>query len=619
MNRLIALTLVSLLLLAATAAFAQEPQPAPKEEQAEDPGIPADFNAYLKKTYPGLDPGGKHDPFNLKDPKDKAERHDYTVAMTQLLLEYMGTLDMGSTISKLFDQYSRGKVGNTVTFKVLHALVLMYYPPGQPNITEAEKLLREAAERAPDYAYPWFLLAQFEYLRFVEIENTSPRAVLQAVDKALEIKPDFLRAVLLKGQVYMRANPPRSTEVQAMLAPFVKDQLTGNPDDFEDLLRLYVSCHGADALYSLCRNLAESGRLDTSLKVRALRVQTTVRMANGQWDDSIGLLEELLKLQSAEVDPAIAAWGHERLARCWTLKAMDLKVGDPELAKPGSKEKFDSFIAEADAQHRACADIEREHMPLALRGSYARSYAEFLTKGLGKLEAARDWLKEYLRTTDLVKSQRTILDNQLRLIELQLDPTEEGLISFYESRVAADEMDELAISLALAREKVRLEGQHFKLQRSLKFFLSQLDNRQRLTSAYAAWLAADTARQIGDGATAQAGKDIATRIEKETELNSQAQADLLASLSEALVLVDHRESQERGIRQCAKLIEAGRENRDIRKLMKDVVDTWADEAFRKGLKNPPDAPSRRDLFSPDTVVAWLNKLADAVKAERTAE
>jgi len=110
MNRLFALPVLFLLLLAcAIPVRAQEakPEPAPAADE-EDPGIPADFNEYLKKTYPGLDPTGAHDLFSLKDPKNKEERHTYTAFMAQLLLEYMGTLDMGSTISKLFDQYSPG-------------------------------------------------------------------------------------------------------------------------------------------------------------------------------------------------------------------------------------------------------------------------------------------------------------------------------------------------------------------------------------------------------------------------------------------------------------------------------------------------------------------------------
>lgn len=618
MNRLFALPVVSfLLLLACTApARAQEakPDPVPEAEQ-DDPGIPADFNEYLKKLYPGLEPGGAHDLFNLQDPKNKDERHTYTVYMTQLLLEYMGALDMGSTISKLFDQYSRGKEGNTVTFKTLYAVVLMYYPPGRPNVTDAEKMLREAAEKAADYAYPWFLLANFEYARFMQTENSSPRPVLQALDKALEIKPDFLRAILLKGRLYMQAQPPRAQDVREMLAPLVKDRLPATPDDFEDLLVLYASAHGVDDLHTLINNLLQGGKLTRNQQIRALKVKATLFTGRNQYDDAIGVLNEQLKLLEPAKDPSAALGAHKRLAMCWTNKAMDLRASDKTLKQPGNKEKFDELINAAAGEHETCTEIERLHMPLALRGGEARQYVDFLTRGVGDLERARNWLKNYLDTTDLAKAQRTILDNQLRLIMVRLNPTEDGLIDYYESRVAADEMDELAVSLALAKENVRVDGKHFKQQRSLNFFLSQLENRQRLTVAYAAWLAADTALQVGGDAIAQAADAIAARLEKETELNSEAQADLQADLSEALKLIGHRPSQERAIRLCARLIDEAKTNRAISSLMKKIVNIWYDEAFLKGMKNPPAKPDSRHMTRPDRVVKWLNELADAVKAE----
>lgn len=618
MNRLIALPVFSFLLLLAFAApvRAQEakPEPAPQAEE-DDPGIPADFNEYLKKLYPGLDPGGAHDLFNLNDPRNKDERHTYTVFMAQLLLEYMGTLDMGSTIAKLFDQYSRGKEGNTVTFKTLHALVLMYYPPGRPNITDAEKLLREAAEKASDYAYPWFLLANFEYARFVQTENSSPRPVLQALDKALEIKPDFLRAILLKGRLYMQAQPPRAQEVREMLAPLVKDKLPAAPDDFEDTLVLYASAHGVDDLHTLIKNLLEGDKLAPNQQIRALKVKATLYTGRNQYDDAIEVLNEQLKLLDPAKQPSDALGAHKRLAMCWTNKAMDLRASDRTLKQPGNKEKFDTLVNAAAAEHEACTEIERLHMPLALRGGEARQYVDFLTRGVGDLERARNWLKNYLDSTDLTKAQRTILDNQLRLILVRLNPTEDGLIDYYESRVTADEMEELAVSLALAKENVVVEGKHFKQQRSLNFFLSQLDNRQRLTVAYAAWLAADTALQIGGDAVQQAAEAIAVRLGKETELNSEAQADLQADLSEALKLTGHRPSQESGIRLCARLIDEARTNREISSLMKKIVNIWYDEAFLKGMKNPPAKPDSRHMTRPDRVVKWLNELADAVKAE----
>jgi hypothetical protein len=611
--RLLALAVILLMGSAAACQTTPKPEGDGKDAEAVDPGIPADFNDYLRKLYPGLDPGGEHNLFALKDPKDKEKRHEYTIAMTQLVLEYMTTLDMGSTIAKVFDQYSRGKEATQVTFKVLHAVVLRYYPASKPNISESEKLLREVTDQAPDYAYPWFLLAQFfEFPRMLQLQNTSPRDVLAALDKALEIKPDFLGAMLLKCQVYMQANPPRVADVKDLITPFLA-KLPSRLDDFELLMMLYATSQSEKELEAKVKELIDGGKLSNAQEFRLRRVQVLGQVDLNQLDAAAINLTEMLKLIRQSEQPSEAIWTNRQLADCWGKKAMRVRTLDPELSDPASRKNFDEFTAEAIALYGLCAEIERQHLPLALRGIEARGYVEFLVF-CERFERARDWLVKYLAETDLAAPQRTVLDNLRILIDVQLNPTEDGLLDMYESYVASDNMEKLALSLGLAEQNVKLKQEHFKTERALTFFLGQLDNRVRMTVGFAAVLAADTALQIGGDAIQRAGEAIAARFEKETELNSEEQAKLQAALCGALQLGGHRPSQERGIRHAAKLIEESTAE-GLRNMMPAILNVWSGASYLKGLKNPVAEPSAMERFRPKEATAWLKKLADAVAKE----
>ena len=631
MNRLtvmLALVMFTALSLAATKGYSQDAKPAGdankkegEEEEVADLGIPADFNAYLKKLYPDLDPGGEHDLFNLKNYTNKEKRFHYTVNMTQLLLEYMKTLGMGSTISKLFDQYSRGKQGNQPTFKVLHAIEMMYYPPGQPNVVEAQKLLREAAEKAPDFSYPWFVLAQFEYARFTgamqQGGDVSPRAVLQMIDKTLEIRPEFLRAVLLKGQVYMQAKPPRTSDVRELIEPWmVTSKLPASAEDFEDALRLYIASHKAEEFFVLVGKFAASSKLSARQRVAMEIFAGEVSRQTGKVDEAIGHLEEAIKFADPTDNPAAAMSAHRSLSLCWFIKASDLRQKDPELTEDGNKTKFDEFRDAARKENLTCAEIESEHMPLTLRGTAAGQYAQFIWKALAKTEDAKNWLDNYLEKTDLSTAHRNQLENLSDLIAIELDPTEAGLIKRYMGQVERDEMEELANSLGLVLARNQQRDEHFKEQASLNFFLSQLDNRNRLVVEFAALLAADTALQIGGEQVAKTADAIADRFEKETELNSDSQAHLQENLCKAIQLTGVRTAQKRGVEKTAKLIETSQDNIDIRTLMKGQVNVWKDPAFLGGFTPAVDEPSRTALFRPRGAIDWLvDELAVALQNE----
>jgi hypothetical protein len=343
------------------------------------------------------------------------------------------------------------------------------------------------------------------------------------------------------------------------------------------------------------------------------RVQATGQMSLNQFDTAIGSLELMTKMVDEKQQPSDAIWVYRRLAECWGSKAMRIANNDPDFREPGNKANFDQFLAEASRLQEICARIEREHLPLAVRGREARMFTEFLLN-TGKLERAHEWLGSYLKDTYLSVSQRNVLKNLYDQLAVMLDPTEEGLLNLYESYLASDNMDRLMLSLQSAVFKLRTEGLHFKTERAVKFFIGQLENRIRLIVGFAAVLAADTAVQLGGTWPADAGDAIAKRFEKEAELNSDEQAELQATLCEALKLTGHRPSQERGIRHSANLIEKSTAP-SLRTMMKGMVDVWQDESFRTGLKAPPAKPKAGERLIPSQASAWLEKLADAVKAE----
>lgn len=611
-----------LLLAIAAPLCAQDPQPEqPEEEPADESaeeelvGIPTDYNDYLKKLYPQTDPGGRHDIFNLKNPQGKEERHEYTTAMAQLLIAYLSPeLDFGATLSKLFDQYSRGKEANSPVFKTLYSIVLLYYPPGNPNTSEAQQVLREAAALATDFAYPQFMLAQFEFARLVQVADVSPRATLQALDKALEIRPDFLRAILLKCEVYFRYQPPRFQEILEMIKPYVDKKLPEAGYDFEDVLKVYARCPGTDVQDQIQTYLA-SGKLNNSQIITAREIAGTHHFQEKRYDESIVQFEALLKVAENQEDPRAVLNGRKWLAMCWDMKSRDLKKN---LDDPAVKKRYNEFLDKSIELHRSCAELEAKDLPISMRGNQALQYIDFLAYGLNRKREAMDWLKDYLEGTDLNRSQRNRLENLANLLDAELDPTEEKLIAVYRGHLQRKDLDRLAVSLGIAKEQVRIEGKHFKESASLTFFLEVLDSGNRLVDGYAAFLVADTARQLGGDTLPKAGDALIARLEKENELKSEAQANLHTELAAALKLLESWTHMERAVRHSAKMLNEAKDELNVRSLTQPIIDNWNDESLVKKLKPPMRKASRMDVYSAEDAAEWMTKkLAEGIK--KTAE
>lgn len=607
-----------LLLLAIAAPLcAQDPAPAETDTATEEEpvGVPVDYNKYLKKLYPDIDPGGKHDIFNLKNPSSKDERHEYTVAMAQLLIEYLSpNLDFGATLSKLFDQYSRGKEANSPVFKTLYAIVLLYYPPGNPNTTQAEQLLREAAELAKDYAYPHFMLAQFEFARLVQVEGVSPRVTLQHIDKALELRPGFLRAVLLKCEVYFQYQQDRTKEILEMIKPYLNEDLPKVGYDFEDVLKVYARCSGTDLQERLDKYM-NSGTLTETQKITVLELSGQHHMEKLRYDEAIGKFEEILKFTSVDSDPAEVLKARKWLAMAWDMKARDLKK---QLADPEVKKRHDEFVEKSLSLHRACAELEAKEMPISMRGGQAMQYVEVLAFGLDRKQEAVDWLAAYLESTDLTRSQRNRLDNIRATLQAYLDPSEENKIAIYRGKLERGDLEGLAASLGTAWERLRVSNESFKESGSLSFFLESLDTGNRAADGYAALLAAATAKQLGADAIKKAGDAILKRLEKESELKSEAQASIHKQLAEALKLLESWEHIEKAVLHSAKMIKSAKDELNVRALTQPIIDNWNDEALLAKLKPAMKKASRMDVYTPEDAADWMTKkLAAGIK--KTAE
>lgn len=603
--------------VAAQNADPKDPPAGDKKAEAEDidAGLVADFNNFIKRECPDIDAGGKHDIYNLKDPTDKQERHEYTGAMSRLILLYMQQMKMGATIAKVFDQQSRGKLADSPTFKVLHAVVLLYYPPGKPNLTRSLELLREAADRAKDYAYPWFFLAQYELDKLRRDPAAGPRDVFEALDKATSLQKDFIPAILLRCEVLLSARPPRLDEAAKQIAPYA-----ANPpevgDDFDSIILLQNTLLGAREFHDWADKLVASKTVSDRNKVRLLSRTANRHIADQQFDDAIADAEAGLALAKAESDAEHSIQLHRLVASCWSAKAMDLRRRNPGL-EGKLRTDFEQMMAAAGGHIRSCAEIEAKWRPIALRGTEALQYVVFMASTMGDLDGAVQWLDAYLKGTDLVAAQRYTLENMHARLVATIEGTDDSLIDLYESFLAQDDLKQLETALKVAREQARTNVQRFKTTRALNFFLGLLGNRERGIVATVAFLAADTALQMTDAEKVQASKAIADRHVAEIECLTEEQADLQAELGDAVKKLGIRADQARVVRHQATLIEGL--GMTQYKIASKVAPIWSDEAFLKTLQDKPKQISSLELRTPSKAAAWLKALADKLEAEKPAE
>jgi hypothetical protein len=301
-------------------------------------------------------------------------------------------------------------------------------------------------------------------------------------------------------------------------------------------------------------------------------------------------------------------------------KLVELK---PDL--PKSKDDFDSFYDELVRHHRKAVEVERLHLPMAMRGDEAYRFVRVQMEvaedepsaGLRqqKQEKALLWLQTYLKETDLPASKRRMLEDAQATIHLMLSPTEEGYIRKLENYEAAKDNPKVLVELSVKRERVRLGIEQFTLKVSLDFFVRHINSSDDGIVRNAAYLASHTARNRGGEAIAVVGKAIADRFEKLSELSSEAQYRLLDDLGLAIRELGDKAGLERVVRQLVVITENNPSIRDLSKLMSG----WTSGEFLKTINGAPKAMGALDRRTPAVCAAWLKELAEAIKKAREAE
>lgn len=607
-------------LLAQGAPAKPDEKPAGKPEEAPTSlGISADLNTFIKKVYPDLDPASEHDIFKLKHYTDAAKRHEYTGAMARLVALYVTRLDLGSTVAKVFDQYARGKDGAQPTFKVLHAVQLLQYPPGSSNWPEAEKLLREAAALAPDYAYPWYFLGEVEIAKLRANLIGSPKTAFEVVDNALRIKPDFFAAALLKADLLMGQRPPREAEATKLLEPLLAKDAP-SPADLENLLATYGRVTTQDKMLKYIDELLKRPSMTAPLRSSACTMAASAHKHVMALDDAITWMERARKEVDVRVDPEAVIRSHRFIAECWGMKAVRLREKDPALTGE-NRTQFNQFVEAARQEFLKGSELDAQYLPIELRGLEAQRYVTFLVS-IGELEMALNWVEDYLEHTALPVNTRNTLERMMLQIRAKVDPNEEILIEQYRDLVGRDETEGLVLALDTARINAETGGVHFKTQPALLFFIEQLKHRDRRVVELSARLATDTALtmrkedkegQTGPARVAEAGTAIAARLETEIECKSDDQSILQTALVRTLWELDHWPSIARAARHARKLLDALElGDAPVPRNMERVVNVFVRKEYQDKVTGKPDVPGALQRRKAAVVSQWLSALAEAL-------
>lgn len=598
---------------------AEQPKDTPKAEEAPTTlGLSAEFNTYIHRVYPELDPAGEHDIFKLKDYSDAEKRHAYTGAMARLVVLYITRLDLGSTIAKLFDQYARGKEGTQPTFMALHAVQMLNYPPGNANWIEAEKLLREAGAKAPDYAYPWYFLGEVELAKVRATPLGDPKVANEVIENALRIRPSFFQALLLKAEMLKISRPPREAEALKIVEPLL-DPAFPTADDMDNLLVLYAGLVTRDKFLKRVAILEERKDVTPAMRARARSLAAmSVRQALN-FDEGIRWMEKAMTDMDPAVDPEPVIRSRRFIAECWGMKAVALRQKNPTLSGEAAAE-FDKLVEETRVNFKAASDLEAKYLPTELRGSEASNYVVFLIK-IEHYEDALVFLEDYLAKTDLPASRRTGLERLLLQLRTLMDPNEDVLIDQFQDLVSRDEVEPLDRALRNARQNLASKNVRFKTQKALTFFIAQLKHRDRRIVESSAELAADTALALGDKGPETAGDALASRLEAEIECNTEEQASLQIGLVDAIKRLNQGKTTARACRAVKKLIDAAKKDPSptdtFGRTLQKVTERLMDKKWLATIKNAPDAPRPLLRSQIKAVGDWLIKLADA--AEKPAD
>lgn len=609
MTRLLPFVLLCLALAAALPAQ-EPPKPDPKDRAEEPAGTKPDLSAFVKRQYPGLDPAGEHDFTRLKNYTDGAKRFEYTRAMARLLIFYIKKCAMGAMLAKYFDSLSRTEAANQPTYNALHAVVLLSYPPERPNILDAEKLMRAAVRLDPAYEYPYYLLAELEFARMMQ-GNSTRRAVEDLLDKA-NARPGFSDAIALQARVLLAITPPNKAEARKhveklfMLPP-------EDPSGFQDMLGLYANCTSVADLMERVDAAAKAGQWTKRYEAQAHAFVAIGMISGKELGAATTRLEKALSMVSATEDPESVSEWRFGLGATYATLAVDLRNQDPKLYGENRK-LFEKYVTAARLNFELGAEIEREHLPVDMRGPGAFRYTQFLAEQIGEMEEASDWLAKYLDRTTLTSEMRTRLMNWLRAIRAGKGNEERPRIELLDGARKTENDAMLVSRLDAEVLAVKERGLHFKNGESQQFFIELMGHQSRDVAGLAAFLLADTAMQRKPEDIELAANAIAGRLENETELVSREQALFQQQLVNALMLFDKRAIDLRAAKRVRKILAdtGGGYPEEAAQLIREFSrEDWAQKVF--GDRNKT-LPSRELLYlNVKVLTKWFDEAIAALE------
>jgi hypothetical protein len=549
-------TLIAVLVAALLPALAaQQPeQPKPEAEKPVTLSTRTDLAAYIKKSYPELDPTGEHDFQRIKDPKDREQRFKYTWAMARLIIVYVRQAGMGSTLAKVFDQHKRTELAHQATFKVLYAVMTLSYPEGRADWMEAQRWLSEALKIDANYEYAHYMLGVIEtekYRARPESSNPAAAEALRFVNEALKLRPKFAEAVLQKARLLSLRKPPDRDGAVKLLNEYL-DLPASDVETFESALGLYGQSTTVGELITRCEKLLEGGKLSPLHRARTRKLAGSALAQAADFAKAVDWFELAIKEIKPEDQPATYLELTGLLGATWATLAMNQKVGQATLTGE-EKVIFEKRVLAAQKYLQLAAEFERERMPLDLRGASAKAYALFLADKLQEMRPAAEWLRTYLDRTDLSSVWRDDLSRLLgEILAASTDgDAERNRVDLIGKMASEKQTDNLVARLSGERD-LALQGKHFTSPEARELFKGLLDYPNRQAAGLAAFLLADTALQMKDEDREAAGAAICARYEKEEECVTEEQANLQSLLVQSIKLLNRPAFTLRALKQLRK-------------------------------------------------------------------
>ncbi|MCC6572210.1 MAG: hypothetical protein IT462_00335 [Planctomycetes bacterium] len=597
----------------ADAKAAAERKAKEEKEATEDVGLTAtkgDLTDFIKKYLPGVDPAGAHDFTKIQSPTDPQKRFEYTHQMGRLLQFYVKQLDMGATFSKHFDALSRTELKDQPVFMTLYAMLLISFPPGRPNVLEAEDLLKNAAKVADNYEYPNYLLA-----RILMARHGNRRPLMEYVERTLKLRPTFVDAKLLKAEILL---DPDAGDTAAAIKLIEETLALDNTDveDFVQATQLYAIATSTDQLVAKVEELLKRPSLEARRRAHARAVAAQVLAQAGKIQESLPWMDAAIQDIDTKQDPRFAIIARHFLGKANADLAIQLRQRDPKLTGENRK-AYELLVLTAKNYYELAATYEKDLLPADMRGEHAEHYVIFLDVSLEEPELAVKWLTDYLDKTTLSGNWRTRLELVLLSMRARTSSDEAIVVRELKDRREKQDTDGLARALALLAGRVR-NGNPPKSGELLNELLELLNYTDRSIVAMAGRLAAEGGLSRGGDDIAKVGEALGRRLEKETECVNDEQVQLHKLMAQALRRLGSRKSEARAVRHLETLFAkvVGRTPDELLSVLMEWLDEDYLEALTKAIKDSdvtvPERLGTSARRDPATVREYLTNLAKAL-------